>query len=344
MALVLYGDYPGLNTLIESFRPSKVFILTDRNTKVHCYPVFQQGCRFPHILLPVVEAGEQHKNLESCTQLWAYLLKHGADRHSILLNLGGGVVTDLGGFVAATYQRGIRFIHVPTSLLAMADAAIGGKTGVDFGGLKNQIGLIKEADAVFIDTSFLQSLPERHLRAGYAEMLKISLMCDPGLWLRLSSIPFGDTNAWPSLVREAVELKQKLVDQDLNDHGIRKLLNFGHTIGHAIESYYLKTHKPLLHGEAVALGMISELQLAVKYAGFPIDEARKATRVISQCLPELQHPVLPDVAEVLNLMKYDKKNRDGKINFSLPSAPGKGQRDHYGKEEDILEVLQQFHI
>lgn len=340
MAPVVFGDYPLLYSLLETLNPGKVFVLTDSNTARFCYPNFREQCRFPHELMPEVKAGERYKNLDSCIQLWDYLSERGADRHSLLLTLGGGVITDMGGFVAATYQRGMRFIHIPTTLLAMADASIGGKNGVDFRGLKNQIGLIREPEAVFIDTAFLNTLPPRHINAGYAEMLKISLVCDEAFWKTLSDQDLSHIQDWKALVSKAVGLKQSIVIEDLQDHGIRKLLNFGHTIGHAIESYALTTAFPLLHGEAVALGMMAELALAVTYTGFPEELLEPVYSVIRPCIPDAASHLQWDSAGLLERMKHDKKNREGKINFSLPARPGYGLIDQYCRVSDIADALE----
>jgi 3-dehydroquinate synthase len=247
----LFFNENGLNYLNEILIPSnysKIIVLVDENTNNYCLPNFLP--RLPtevEIEIIEIEAGEEMKNVATCLELWQTLMDLGADRKSIILNLGGGVVTDLGGFVACTFKRGIDFIHIPTTLLAMVDAAIGGKNGVDLGQLKNQIGVIKEPKAVVIDTIFLTTLPPREMRSGLAEMLKHGLIYDKNYWDEIKNVSNLNTDDLDRLIYQSVQIKNKIVSQDLTEKGIRKSLNFGHTLGHAIESYFLDTMKLVIY-------------------------------------------------------------------------------------------------
>lgn len=340
MTTIIYGDYKALTALLEKQNPGILFILCDSNTRVHCYPVLASNCKLPENLRFLeVPAGEQFKNIETCIQLWQQLSEAGADRNSLLINLGGGVITDMGGFIASTYQRGIPFIQIPTTLLAMADAAVGGKSGVDMGQLKNQIGLFSNAHALFTDPQFLATLPHRHLMAGYAEMIKIALVLDPDFLTELQSGPVMDLLRQNKLINRAIELKLKLIEQDPFDQGIRKLLNFGHTIGHAIESYALGNTISLLHGEAVALGMIAELRISEQCSGLDPVKSREIIQNLRDLYPIPEALLNADRMEILRLMKFDKKNRNGKINFTLISSIGAGKIDQYCPDSMILEAL-----
>jgi len=340
MATILYSDYAALTSLLETQNPGILFVLCDSNTRKHCFPLLEAHCRLPeNVRFLEVPAGEQFKNIETCTQLWQQLSDAGADRNSLLLNLGGGVITDMGGFVAATFQRGMPFIQIPTSLLAMADAAIGGKNGVDMGRLKNQIGLFSEARALFIDPGFLVTLPPRHVMAGYAEMMKISLVLDSAFWSALQSASLQNIPEQNTLINRAIQLKLNLIEQDPFDQGIRKLLNFGHTIGHAIESYALGNTISLLHGEAVALGMIAELRISEQCSGLDPVKSREIIQNLRDLYPIPEALLNADRMEILRLMKFDKKNRNGKINFTLISSIGAGKIDQYCPDSMILEAL-----
>ena len=249
--------YKELNTYLEASNFSKIFILVDTNTHLHCLPKFLANIR-AEIALEIIEmeAGEIHKTLDTCTQIWHSLSDLDGDRKSLIINLGGGVVTDLGGFVASTFKRGVSFVNVPTSLLAMVDASVGGKTGVDLGTIKNQIGVINFSDMVLVDPSFLETLPKEEMRSGLAEMLKHGLIKNADYWNRLCDLKALNISDLEGLIHESITLKNEVVKRDPNEQGERKQLNYGHTLGHAIESYCLDNDalKTLLHGEAIAAG------------------------------------------------------------------------------------------
>jgi 3-dehydroquinate synthase len=321
--------YVELNSFLEHSNFSKIFILVDTNTHNYCLPEFMSNISYSsEFEIIEMEAGELHKNLDTCTQVWHALSELEADRKSLLINLGGGVVTDLGGFIASAFKRGISFINVPTSLLAMVDASVGGKTGVDLGSLKNQVGVINFSEMVLIDTSFLKTLSKSEMRSGMAEMLKHGLIKDANYWKRLSHLSELKISDLESLIHESVVIKNEVVKRDPNELGERKQLNFGHTIGHAIESYYLEseTKTTLLHGEAIAAGMVMEAYLSTKTCGLSDRELFQIKKVFI----DLYGPVEfneNDKSSIIELLKYDKKNSHGDIKYALLESIGKSNID-----------------
>jgi len=304
--------------LNENFH-SKLFILVDTNTIEHCLPNFlQQMDGELEFELVEIEAGEIHKNLDTCSRVWDKLTSLGADRKSILINLGGGVITDLGGFVASTFKRGIKFINVPTTLLSMVDASVGGKTGVDLGVLKNQIGLFSNPEMVLIDTAFLKTLNDREMRSGLAEIIKYGLTFDMNIWKEIQSMTSLNGEILNDLVYRSIIIKNDVVLKDLKEDNLRKTLNFGHTMGHAIESYFLenKEKKSLTHGEAIAIGMVIELYYSSKLFNYPLSQTESLKDFVIGYYGKA--PILTsDFDAIIELMKYDKKNVSGLINFIL---------------------------
>ena len=300
-------------TIAEAFQ---VFILTDKNVASFWLPEVAHWLHCDAATDIIIKPGEEQKNLQTVQQIWKTLMKHYADRNTLLVNLGGGVITDLGGFAASTYKRGIKFINVPTTLLSMVDAAIGGKTGIDFGRAKNQIGTFAEAEEVLIDPVFLSTLPRREILSGMAEMLKYGFIADSKL-LEINLDNYQD------FILRAGEIKRGIVAQDPQEAGLRKILNFGHTFGHAIESHSLTTDCPLLHGESVALGMCSALWLSVKLLGLDekvlLDYEKRLPLLLSEAEIVLSEA---DVDTVLSYLVYDKKNKDEKPQFVLLEAIG----------------------
>ncbi|WP_026755404.1 3-dehydroquinate synthase [Sediminibacter sp. Hel_I_10] len=311
--------YTSLNAHLNDASFSKLFILVDSNTHQHCLSKFLSEVHSEiDIEVIEIEAGESHKTIDNCVGVWNALAELGADRKSLLVNLGGGVVTDLGGFVASTFKRGISYINVPTSLLAMVDASVGGKTGVDLGPLKNQVGVISSGDMVLIDTSFLDTLPQNQLKSGLAEMLKHGLIKDKAYFDKLTDLKKLTLNDLDQLIYDSVIIKKDIVTLDPLEQGIRKHLNFGHTLGHAIESYFLShpEKEELLHGEAIAIGMILESYISRELLDFPSEDLD----YITQALLDIYNPVeiMPvDYDAIIELLKYDKKNEHGNINFVL---------------------------
>ena len=336
--------YVELNSFLERSNFSKIFIIVDNNTHNYCLPKFLSNLSYSSELEIIeMEAGELHKNLDTCTQIWHSLSELDADRKSLLINLGGGVVTDLGGFVASTFKRGISFINVPTSLLAMVDASVGGKTGVDLGSLKNQVGIINFPRMVLIDTMFLKTLSKYEIRSGVAEMLKHGLIKDAQYWKRLCELKNLNLYDLEHLIHESVVIKNEIVKRDPNEHGERKQLNFGHTLGHAIESYFLsgEDKTTLLHGEAIAAGMVLEAYLSTKTCGLNNEELSQIKRVFIK-LYGLIKLNKKDKSSIIGLLKYDKKNSHGKIKFALLECIGKSKIDVIVSEDIINEAFSYY--
>ncbi|WP_047546336.1 3-dehydroquinate synthase [Psychroserpens sp. Hel_I_66] len=321
--------YLELNNYINDHNFSKIFILVDSNTHQLCLPKFMAQLETQTAIEIIeIEAGEEHKTIDTCVGVWNAFSDLGADRKSLLLNLGGGVVTDLGGFVACTFKRGIKYINIPTSLLAMVDASVGGKTGVDLGALKNQVGVISSGDMVIIDTSYLDTLPQNQMKSGLAEMLKHGLIVDKDYFDKLTNLSKLTLNDLDTLIHESVVIKKDIVTKDPFEQNERKHLNFGHTLGHAIESYFLSHTKKeaLLHGEAIAIGMILESFISSEILNLP----KPDLEYITQSLNNIYKPVIiksSDYDAIIELLKYDKKNEHGNINFVLLEAIGKPKVD-----------------
>ncbi|AUC81337.1 3-dehydroquinate synthase [Lacinutrix sp. Bg11-31] len=333
--------YKALNQHLKASNYSKVFILCDTNTNIDCVPFFLANID-TDIAYDILEIdpGEESKNLDICLGLWEALSEYGADRKSLIINIGGGVVTDLGGFVASTFKRGIDFINIPTSLLAMVDASIGGKTGIDLGTLKNQIGVINTPELIIIDTSYLETLPQLEMRSGLAEMLKHGLIYDEKYWNKLKDLSQSTIDDLDNLIYESIIIKKTIVEQDPTEQGLRKTLNYGHTLGHAIESYYMDNDgkERLLHGEAVAIGIILANYLSVKYCGFSEEKSNSIKSVIKAVYGHVEINEA-DYSPIIELLKYDKKNEHGNINFVLLEAIGKPKTDCTVENEAILEAF-----
>jgi 3-dehydroquinate synthase len=337
--------YSELNTYIKQRNPSKIFILVDTNTHDLCLPQFMSNLESGEISTEVMEIpeGEDHKTIDICMGVWEAMSQYNADRQSLLINLGGGVVTDLGGFVASTYMRGIDYINVPTSLLAMVDASVGGKTGVDLGALKNQVGVISEGAMVLIDVSFLGTLPQNQMISGFAEMLKHGLITDKKYWTTLTNLQDLDISDLDQLIYDSVIIKNNVVAKDPTEKGLRKTLNFGHTLGHAIESYFLENDSKttLLHGEAIAIGMILEAYLSTKMCGLSSDDLSEISDSILKTFSKIQFQE-KDYEFILELMKHDKKNSHGVIKFVLLEAIGKSKIDKEVSNDIILEAFKYY--
>ncbi|MFL0352514.1 3-dehydroquinate synthase [Xanthomarina sp. GH4-25] len=336
--------YQAINLHLSKIKYSKIFILVDENTHEHCLPMFLAHLETDlNIEIIEIESGEIHKNIETCSGVWNALSELEADKKSLLLNLGGGVITDLGGFVASTFKRGITFINIPTTLLAMVDASIGGKNGVDLGHLKNQIGVINAGEMVLIDTSFLNTLPENHMRSGLAEMLKHGLIYDEAYWNKFQSINNLNLETLDKLIYESVEIKKTIVEKDPFENNLRKTLNYGHTLGHAIESYYLShtSKTPLLHGEAIAIGMVLATYISTKLIDFPKQDCKNIKETITQIFGK---PIIQkeDFHPIIELLKFDKKNEHGKINFVLLKTIGETKINCQVENNLIIEAFNYY--
>ena len=336
--------YLYLSSILKSTHYSKIFVLVDENTSEYCLPTFLANLATDiEIEIIEIENGEEHKNIETCLQLWHSLTETGGDRKSILINLGGGVVSDLGGFVACTFKRGIDFINVPTTLLSMVDASIGGKNGVDLGQLKNQIGIIREPKAVIVISSFLETLSQLEMRSGLAEMLKHGLIYDKNYWNKFKDLSALNTEDLEMLIHQSIEIKNKIVSEDLTENGIRKALNFGHTLGHAIESYFLEneTKTKLLHGEAVAIGMILESYISLEKNLLTNEEYQEIKNVIIDIFEIIDFDK-NDIEKIIELLIYDKKNEFGKIQFALLDGIGKIKINEEADNAIIIKAFEDY--
>lgn len=333
------GICKALSEAVADCRPDKTFVLMDEVTERLCRPLLD-GCEAVDGAAPVViGATDTNKTLETVTEVWKALQQGGATRRSLLINLGGGMVTDLGGFAASTFKRGINFINIPTTLLAMVDASVGGKTGFNFGGLKNEIGVFNNAACVIIDTDFLKTMDGHNICSGYAEMLKHGLINTREMWAQLVSFDLArpDLTALQQMVADSVAVKERIVLEDPTEKGIRKALNLGHTAGHAFEALSLK-RTPILHGYAVAYGLLAELYLSHVKTGFPLDTLRQTAAFITEYYgkPEIS---CADYPALIELMKHDKKNTGTGINFTLLGDIGDIRINQTATPKEIEEAL-----
>ena len=343
----VYFDSRGYETLAEMLKPShysKIFILVDENTSQYCLPHLLNNLATEiEIEIIELEVGEIHKNIATCTEVWGALSDLGGDRKSILINLGGGVISDLGGFVACTFKRGIDFINIPTTLLSMVDASIGGKNGVDLGNLKNQIGIIREPKAVIVDTQFLSTLPQNEMRSGLAEMLKHGLIFDRKYWDKFKDLKSLNTDNLNELIHQSIEIKNEIVCEDLTENGIRKSLNFGHTLGHAIESYFLENDSKtsLLHGEAIAVGMILESFISREKELLTNEEYQEIKYIINDIFERVEFSQI-DIEKIIELLIFDKKNEFGKVQFALLDGIGKIKINQESDNELIYKAFKDY--
>jgi 3-dehydroquinate synthase len=310
--------------LLQNRAFQKVVVLVDENTHRHCYPLLKPALPPHHVIQ--IQSGEGHKTLASCEHVWRELTEQGLDRWSLLVNLGGGVLTDLGGFCASLYKRGIRFVNVPTTLLAQVDASVGGKTGIDFMGFKNHLGVFQEPLAVLVNPAFLQTLDLRQLKSGYAEMIKHWLIMDADMFREQRYIGLF-TEDWTDLIQHSIDIKSKVVTADPREQGLRKILNFGHTVGHAVESFFLeKPSQTLLHGEAIAVGMICEAWLSSQHGLLPEDELEQVETFIMSVYEKTTLREA-DLETISQLCLHDKKNTGATINCTLLQRIGEAVYD-----------------
>ena len=328
-----------LATVVSACERDRLFILVDTNTHRWCLPLISNFDCMQGAQVITIGATDENKTLDTLAEVWSALQRGGATRHSLMVNLGGGMVTDLGGFAASTFKRGLNYINIPTTLLSMVDASVGGKTGVNFGGLKNEIGVFSNADTVIIDTTFLKTLDKENLLSGYAEMLKHGLISDNKHWAELLRSPevLDKPEEIAGLLEESVAVKQHIVDEDPTEKGLRKALNLGHTVGHAFESLALQ-RTPILHGYAVAYGLICELYLSCIKTGFPTDKMRQTVSFIREHYGQMSI-TCDDYPTLLQLMTHDKKNVAGEINFTLLGDIGDIRINQTATKEEIMEAL-----
>lgn len=311
--------YKALQNYIDQKQPSKVVVLVDDNTEEHCLThFFKQASLDQEPITIAIPPGEDQKHMGTCMALLVELTNQGLDRKSLLINLGGGVITDLGGFVASIFKRGIDYINVPTTLLAIVDAAVGGKTGVDLEHLKNQIGVINQSQMVIIDANYLDTLPTNQLHSGFAEMIKHGLISSQDHWDAIKKTVNKNSITPKDLIHDSISVKHAIVQQDPKELGIRMALNYGHTLGHAIESFCLSSDavQTLLHGEAIAIGMVLETYISAELLGFPKNILDDLVKITKQLYPKV-HFEPHHIEEIIELMSYDKKNVNGQVNFVL---------------------------
>lgn len=321
-------------------RPDKTFALYDETTSALCAPLLSGSKALAAATPIVIPPGDTNKTVATLSSVWTALSQGGASRHSLLINVGGGMVTDLGGFAAATFKRGISYINVPTTLLAMVDASVGGKTAVNFNGLKNEVGAFRKPNRVVVDTEFLRSLDAHNLLSGYAEMIKHGLISDEATWAALMQFSFadGDVADLHDMISDSIDVKARIVAQDPTEKSIRKALNAGHTAGHAIESLALAKGRPVLHGYAVAWGLVCELYLSRIKKNFPAEEMQQTISYIRQHYGPAPY-ACGDYEQLYSLMLHDKKNSGGVINFTLLSAIGGVELDCTASRSEIMAML-----
>lgn len=329
-----------LNEEIKKIQHDKVFILTDEVTHELCLPLLKKDPLLEEAIEITIGATDIHKTLETLASVWNALSTQGASRHSLLINLGGGMVTDLGGFAAATFKRGIPYINIPTTLLSMVDAAVGGKTGINFNGLKNEIGAFAPANCVLIETKFLKTLDSSNFFSGYAEMLKHGLISNTSHWAELLKFETNKINydRLRELVGQSVQVKENIVDQDPYERGIRKALNLGHTVGHAFESLALAENRPVLHGYAVAWGIVCELYLSHMKTKFPKDKMRQTIQFIKDNYGVFMFDC-KQYEFLYEFMQHDKKNSSNEINFTLLEDIGGICINQTADKDTIFEML-----
>ena len=328
-----------LTAAVATCEKDRIFILTDETTQQLCLPLVEGFACLKGAQCITIGATDTHKTLDSLSHVWEALGEGGATRHSLLINIGGGMVTDLGGFAASTFKRGINYINIPTTLLSMVDASVGGKTGINFRGLKNEIGVFNNAETVILDTRFLKTLDTENILSGYAEMLKHGLISDEKMWAELMNYDLRIQNLerLQQMVAESVAVKQRIVTEDPTEQGIRKALNLGHTAGHAFESFAL-SKQPILHGYAVAYGLVCELYLSAIKTGFPTDKMHQTVNFIHEHYGRM-NITCDDYPQLLELMTHDKKNVAGVINFTLLGGIGDIRINQHATKDEIYEAL-----
>jgi len=332
---------PALIEPLQLAAYSNLFVLCDENTKRDCLPLIKE--HLPPFSIIQIHSGEKNKTIESCQNIWRQMLELGADRKSCLINLGGGVIGDMGGFCASTFMRGMSFIQLPTTLLSQVDASVGSKLGVDLDGYKNIIGLFNDPVAVCIHTGFLKTLEERELTSGFAELIKHALIQDRTLWKNLQSVEkLVNANIdWNALVKRSVEIKKEVVNRDPKESGLRKILNFGHSIGHAIESERLYSENPLTHGEAIAIGMICEAHISYQRGMLSAEELQSISDYILTHFKKEQH-FAPDTAKLLERISKDKKNEKQQKMFSVLEGIGTCKFNVAVEDHEVLLALEHY--
>ncbi|WP_194777200.1 3-dehydroquinate synthase [Pararhodonellum marinum] len=329
-----------LKRYLDNQRYSQLGIITDTHTVEACYPLIKGQLPKDHHLY-AFPAGEINKNLDTCSHIWEWMTEAGFDRKAMIINLGGGVTGDMGGFCASLYKRGVRFVNIPTSLLSQVDASVGGKLGVDFNGLKNHIGVFSEPETVLISEEFLKTLPEAELKSGYAEVIKHGLIRNADYFHSLKFTKWQKQN-WRDIIEKSVSIKRDVVEKDPKESGLRKILNFGHTLGHAFETFYLNTKHHLLHGEAIAVGMIAEAYLSHTHMAMPKDQLEEIKEALLRVFGKFNFPE-SNVLSITELCSQDKKNEGKTINFSLLKKIGQCEYNIAVSKKEIAAAIQFYH-
>ncbi|HRS53459.1 MAG TPA: 3-dehydroquinate synthase [Bacteroidales bacterium] len=337
-ALILLKEF-----ITKSINPDKIFIITDNNVEKYCLntikKIFKNSYK-PEIL--TIPDNEINKNIATCEILWEKLAEKGASRKSLIINMGGGLVSDIGGFIAATFKRGLKYINIPTTLLAQIDASIGGKTSIDFKGIKNLIGVFSFPEAILIYPDFINTISEQQKKSGFAEMVKIALACDRSFWQHIYETKYENITNWSILINRAIAIKLQVVGADPFETGFRKVLNFGHTIGHAFESFsLLNNSRPLLHGEAVAMGMICETILSKKITGLKPEETDEIINYLLSNFPYFKISK-DNISALLKLTYYDKKNESEELKFTLLTSPGRAIIGQKVSPEEVEQCLEEY--
>ncbi len=342
--IIFTNDSNSFKEIFKQFTDVKSFVLVDENTEKYCLSEIERYLPKGFQLIKI-QSGESNKTLNTVARIWETLSTKGANRKSLLINLGGGVIGDMGGFAASTFKRGIPFINIPTTLLAQVDASVGGKTGFDFMGLKNEIGCFSAPEKVIIYPQFLKSLDKENILSGFAEMIKHALIHDAKHYQKLKTFNIQNTdfdyNELLQLIKQSVSIKKHFVENDPYEKNIRKALNFGHTFGHAFESYFLGTDKELLHGKAVAFGMIFDAVLSNKKCTFPMEKLFDITNFITRLYGKLKF-TKEDYEKLFALMQHDKKNEQQQVNFTLLSAIGEVKINQTASKTEIFEAFDYY--
>ena len=337
-------------------QPNKIALIADQNV-LQLFPHYVDtlGFNAPVFVFSVL-SGEHNKSIEEAVYLWQNLLENQFDKHSLIINFGGGMVSDLGGFVASTYQRGIPFINIPTTLLSMIDAAVGGKNGINLNGVKNVVGTINLPEQVITDTFFLKTLSPMQMLDGFGEMLKYALIGNSGLWHEIKDLENVKChNIKKEWIDFCVSFKEKIVQQDLYDQGLRHILNFGHTIGHALEAYYMQqcrdakfcvsTERNIPHGHAVALGLVVESYLSYHHGLLSQGEYEEIREVVLKHYTDVIKQIsINDIARIIDFCRMDKKNTDGKINVTMLEAIGQASPNHFVSKTECAEAINQLFV
>lgn len=337
---IFFNDWTALQSLVNNEKYSQVLVIVDENTEKYCLPIFSEYIKTPFSTIQIT-SGEQHKTIATCQYIWDRMIQLGADRHSLCVNLGGGVIGDMGGFTAATFMRGMDFIQLPTTLLSLVDASVGGKLGIDFHEYKNLVGIIKDPNGVFIFPEFLKTLPKDQIRSGFAEVIKHGLIADAPIFEELSQLSSLDEVDWTPIIEASVAIKRSVVEDDPLERGHRKILNFGHTLGHAIESICLSSDQPLLHGDAIAIGMIMETHLSYAKGYVSIEACDRVKTSILKIFGH--HPDrIPTYEEIFPVMLHDKKNKGGSIKFSLLKKIGTANINQEVTPKHIQDAIEYY--